>query len=67
MSRFPVHFERATGVVEQVRQCMAKGCRRLFRIANEHETACPYCGSTATYDLRQSRPKVQDDHSRNSE
>ncbi len=56
MSRLPAQFERATGVVEQVRQCLQKGCRRMFRTANDHETACPYCGSAATFDIRQGRP-----------
>jgi hypothetical protein len=48
----PNAFERATGVVEQTRQCMAKGCYRYFRSANEHDTDCPHCNSSNTRDIK---------------
>jgi Zn finger protein HypA/HybF involved in hydrogenase expression len=46
-------FARATGVEEQTRQCMAKGCHKYFRSANEHDTACPHCGSDQTRDINE--------------
>ncbi|MCL2641597.1 MAG: hypothetical protein FWD53_12175 [Phycisphaerales bacterium] len=44
----PSGFERATGVAENTRQCMAKGCHKYFRVANEHEITCPHCGNGNT-------------------
>ena len=48
----PEGFERATGVAEAVRQCMKAGCRKYFRVANEHEVECPHCGSTSTRSIK---------------
>jgi len=48
-------YERATGVQEQVRQCMATGCRKFYRAATAQETTCPHCGSEQTRDTREGR------------
>jgi rRNA maturation endonuclease Nob1 len=46
-------FERATGVVEHLRQCMAIGCKKFFRATSE-ETICPHCGADLSRDTRES-------------
>ena len=50
-------FERATGVNEHLRQCMANACRKYFR-APADETLCPYCGSDHSRDTRESADVV---------
>lgn len=47
-------FERATGVVEMVRQCLEKGCGKMFRAPNQHATTCPHCQSDKTQSIRES-------------
>ena len=46
-------YERATGVEEHLRQCMAKGCNHFFR-APSADTLCPVCGNDRTRDTRNS-------------
>ena len=46
-------FERATGVDEHLRQCMAIGCKKFFRAATA-ETICPHCDSDNSRDTRES-------------
>lgn len=46
----PAGFERATGVVETTRQCVA--CGHFYRAANNEERNCPKCGSERTRDIR---------------
>lgn len=46
----PDGFERATGVNEATRQCVA--CGKFYRAANDEECHCPYCGSDRTRDIR---------------
>jgi len=50
----PQGFERATGVAENTRQCLAKGCHKFFRVANEHEVRCPHCDSENTRQINES-------------
>jgi len=50
-------YERATGILEQVRQCMATGCRKFYRAATAQETTCPHCGSENTRDTREGHEK----------
>ena len=46
-------YERATGVNEYLRQCMATGCKKFFRVAHD-ETICPHCGADNSRDTRES-------------
>jgi DNA-directed RNA polymerase subunit RPC12/RpoP len=57
MAQNPNGYERAVGVVETEMKCTSSDCGRFFRAANEHDTNCPYCGSSSTRKLRDSKKK----------